>query len=173
MGAVLHALIIGGILAAPRERYMDVRVERGEVQITTQSGRRIIGPKDSGQVDAEMPAVSPDRRSVGWLALYNLCAQSYPCPIKVIVLRDGYVHQFVGAQPIYRWCFLEGGKRVAFESEFPHGGQGVSYHLFEVTTERELEFYAPPTDNKGDVLPGPDPNKPKWVDELNASTFKR
>jgi hypothetical protein len=62
--------------------------------------------------------------------------------------------------------------RLRIESEFPHSGQGVSYHLFEVTTERELEFYALPTDNKGDVLPGPDPNKPKWVDELNASTFK-
>ncbi len=173
MGVIVYALIIGALLASSPERYAEVRIEHGEVLITSQSRQRIIGPKDSEQVDAEMPAVSPDHRSVGWLALYNVCAQSYPCPIKVIVLRDGHVHKFIGAQPIYRWCFLEGGKRVAFESEFPHGGQGVSYHLFEVTTERELEFYAPPTDNNGDVLPGPDPKKPKWVDELNASTFKR
>lgn len=173
MGATIHVLIIGAALAATPDRYVDVRVERGDVQITTQSGRRLIGPKDSEQVDAEMPAVSPDRRSVGWLALYNVCAQSYPCPIKLIVLRDGHVHKFVGAQPIYRWCFLGGGKRVAFESEFPHGEQGVSYHLFDGVTGRELDSYAPSTDNNGDALPGPDPKRPKWVDELNASTFKR
>jgi hypothetical protein len=177
MGAIIHLLIIWPLLAAPPERYATVRVERGEVQITTQSGRRIIGPKDSEQVGAEMPAVSADRQSVGWIALYNVCAQSYPCPIKLIVLRNGHVHKFVGAQPIYRWCFLEGGKRVAFESEFPHGGYGVSYHLFDVATERELGFYVPPTvpptvKNRC-VLTDPDPNRPKWVDELNASTNKR
>jgi hypothetical protein len=58
---------------------------------------------------------------------------------------------------IYRWSFVEGGKRVAFSSGTVHGDSGANYELHDVQSGRLLEKW------KGDG----DAGSPAWASGLS------
>src|SRR3989442_9800504 len=84
-------LVAVSILAAvsmsmAAERYTEASVdEAGTLRIITGGGRAIVLPREPEQVDFAQVAISPDGRSVGWLARYPNDSTSYPIPLKLVV----------------------------------------------------------------------------------------
>ena len=106
---------------------------QGQLHIHTTDGKEITPAKDPTQVGFDKPAVSPDKHAVAWLALYPNCCTSYPIPLNLVMYSGGKVSRFAGhGLPIWKWCFLEGGKKIAFEQETVHGNMGVHYELHDV-----------------------------------------
>jgi hypothetical protein len=141
----------------------------GRITVVTEDGRRVAPAADREQVGAEQAAVAPDHESVGWLALYPNCCTTYPLPLKLMVLRNGRVRALKGeaGEPIWQWRFQDGGRRVAFKEETPHGEMGVHYELWDVAGGRRVAEYTPKYDENGRVSARPD--EPEWVRALDAS----
>ena len=134
-------------LAADRVRSAVIGGD-GLVHITTGSKSEFVAPRegagaDPGGVQAavEAPAIAADGKTVGWLVDFQVCCQSYPIPLELVVYRNGRILrriQSASTPEIWRWKFIEGGKRVAYYVEFPHGGRGVGCELRDVETGRLL-----------------------------------
>ena len=88
--------------------------------------------------------LAQDHRTIGWLAEYRMCAQSYPCPLELIIYRAGHVLQKIS--PAYgifwSWKFLKGGREVAARSGFSHGDDTGEYELYDIGTGRKLAGYS-------------------------------
>jgi len=162
----VRAIMFLGLVSVPAagETYVRAVVDQaGQLRILTKDRREIVPKKEPEQVAFEKPAISPDGRAVGWLALYPNCCTSYPIPLKLVVYASGKLRTFTGiGLPIWRWCFQVGGKQVAFEQETVHGGIGVHYELRDVKTCRLIAKYDP--DPNSVVFGAP----PKWVAELDS-----
>jgi hypothetical protein len=123
----------------------------GQLHIATTDHRYMQPPKDSDQVGFDKAAISPDRRSAGWLALFPNCCTSYPVPLKLVVYHDGAVRAFMGTElPVWRWRFDSTSTRVAFYQETVHGGFGAHYELRDIVTGDLIAQYDP-----SDSIPTP------------------
>jgi len=164
-GAILLLACWPGRAAA--DTYTAAAVEpSGVLRIQRGNGSAILVASDSSQVEFDRIVISNDGRSVGWLALYPNCCTSYPIPLHVAVFTNGRLRRFGdGSLAVWRWKFMAGGRRVAFEQETVHGGFGVHYELRDVRSGRLVAQFDPPTDRDGRALPGHD--VPAWVDELD------
>jgi len=162
----LRAMVFLGLVwaSAAAETYVQAVVDQGgQLRILTNDRREIVPQKEPNQVAFEKPAISPDGRAVGWLALYPNCCTSYPIPLKLVIYAGGKLRTFTGTElPVWRWCFRGGGKQVAFEQETVHGGIGVHYELRDVKTGRILAKYDP--DLNSEVLGA----RPEWVADLDS-----
>src|SRR2546430_6223593 len=117
IGSLLTAFALTSAAVAA-DHYADVQIDRaGRVQIVTQDGRHITPTNDVEQIGAKDGAISPDHRSVGWLALYGVPGQSYPIALKLAILRRGRLSMLRGKQmeSISYWGFQNGGRQVAFK----------------------------------------------------------
>jgi hypothetical protein len=127
----------------------------------------VVLKKDPGQVAFDMVRISPDSRSVGWLALYPNGGTSYPIPRKLIIYSNARARIFTGTGlSIFKWQFRESGRQIAFRQETVHGGLNIHYELRDVTSERLLAKYDPPYDRDNRLLPAR--NVPSWVVELDT-----
>jgi hypothetical protein len=130
------------------------------LQLTTSTGRRIFAAKDSGQVGFAAPAISSNRRRVGWLALYPNCCTSYPIPLKLVVRTADKDHVFEGnGLPIWKWTFVDGGARVAFQQTPVHGDAPAHYELRDAGTGRLIEAF----DEAVDPARRSASSVPRWV----------
>jgi hypothetical protein len=167
-------MFVGAILSvSAAERYASVLVDQDRrVIVVTNDGRHITPPQDRDQVGAEQAAVAPDKQSVGWLALSRWCCTSYPIPMTLVVFSNGQVRVMKGAlgEPIWYWHFQNGGRRVAFKEETPHGSMGLHYELWDVRSGRRVADYTPEYDENGRVAARP--KEPLWVKALDASQSK-
>ena len=97
------------------DTYLKASIDQaGKLRIVTKDGREIVPEKEAGEVGFDKAAISPDGRSVGWVALYPNCCTSYPIPLGLVIYTNGRVRIF-GARvglPVWQWCFVAGGKQV-------------------------------------------------------------
>ena len=119
--------------------------------------------------------VTPDGRTVGWLAdqmltpLEGGTSYSYPVALELDIWRDGHVIQRFSAPAltIQNWIFLKDGSQIAFHIAPPHGQEFYDCTLFDVNTGKKLAHwsldrrdYVVPDWAKpllaGETLPGPD-----------------
>src|SRR5262249_21090826 len=114
---------------AAAERYVAATGQNQRLEIRTDAGKSNVPRlRDGGiavgrQVEFKDVVISPDRRTVGWLAMYSNCCTSYPIPLALVLYSDGKTREFTGTGlPIWRWAFQNEGKQVAFEQETVHGG---------------------------------------------------
>jgi hypothetical protein len=152
------------------DRYARVLVgDDGRIIVVTEDGRRIIPPADKEQRGIAGAAISPDRESVAWLALYSKCCTPEPRPMRLLILSGGKLRMVKGqfGEPIVHWQFQDGGRHVAFSEETPHGKRGVHYELWDARTGRRLADYKPAYDESGRVTARP--NEPDWVRVLDSS----
>jgi hypothetical protein len=119
------------ITAAATPGYRSVMVDSaGQLHIVLDNGREVLPPKAEGQVSFGNPTISPDRRTVGWLVLYEYPNPSEakgpvrePIPGSLVLYRGGRViHRFKTEQTFWDWQFQDGGKRVAYCTGPTHGG---------------------------------------------------
>jgi hypothetical protein len=159
---LVAVLLASAPFSAAAETFVRASIDPdGQLRILTQNLREITPRRDKDQVGFQMAVISPDRHTVGWLAMYPNCCTSYPIPLKLMIYADGKAHDFTGnGLPVWRWRFLSSGKQVAYEQETVHGGLGVHYELRDVATGRLAAEYDPDPE-----IPG---KPPWWVDELDS-----
>jgi hypothetical protein len=125
-------------------QYGSARVsDKGELEI--QAGKHsLFAPRlDSDQVGFEQAAISPDRSTVGWLALYPNCCTSYPLPLTLVLFRDGRILRKIygDGTPIWKWNFVGDGSRIALRQETAHGSMNTHYELREASSGRRIATY--------------------------------
>ena len=106
------AIVFLGLVSVPAtaETYVQAVIDQGgQLRIVTKDRREIVPQKEPNQVAFEKPAISPDGRAVGWLALYPNCCTSYPIPLKLMIYAGGKLRTFTGRN------YRSGGG--AFEAE--------------------------------------------------------
>jgi hypothetical protein len=123
---------IAGVIAASEPAgYRSASVDsHGQLHIVLDSGREIVLQKSKDQAAFGDPAISPDRRTVGWLVLYpypyspQTTYRSYETMSGALALyrNDRVIHQFRSEQTFYDWQFQSGGKHVAYCTGPTHGG---------------------------------------------------
>jgi hypothetical protein len=162
-------LAIASVIASTGQYATATLDETGNVVIVTESGQRITPSKDEDQVGAAQVKVSPNLRSVGWLALYPFCCTSYPLPLKLFVQNGGRLLTINSSSgsPIWFWMFQNKGTRIAVREETPHGSKGTYYVLWDVRTGRRVTDYTPKYDANGNTIARP--HEPKWVQALDAT----
>jgi hypothetical protein len=130
---------------------------QGQLHIRTTDGKDITPAKDPTQVGFDKPAISPDKHSVAWLALY-------PIPLNLVMYTGGSVSRFAGhGLPIWKWCFLPGGK-IAFKQETVHGDSGVHYELHDVDGGVTVSVYDHKSSDEEDGS-----KRPEWVKAVDAA----
>ncbi|HKB86908.1 MAG TPA: hypothetical protein VKD08_12095 [Ignavibacteriaceae bacterium] len=141
--------------------------DSGQLHIKTSSSRDIFIQKDSAQTEFDDIRISDDGQKVGWLAMYDNVATSYPIPLELNIYSGGRIHKFTGiGLPIWQWEFTADGKQIAYEQETVHGGWGIHYELRVIDTEQLIELYEPVYGPYNQPLPV-QKNVPEWVEELN------
>ena len=97
--------------------------EGGQLHVLPESGKEILPRKTHGQVSFDAPMISPDSRTIGWLAMYPYPAppdadyHAAPIPGGLVIYRAGRViHTFTTQQSFWDWQFRDGGKRVAYST---------------------------------------------------------
>lgn len=168
---VLLLLAVGGAAQKPAVPARDVLFAsaevdaQGQLHIHTTDGKDITPAKDPTQVGFDKPAVSPDKHSVAWLALYPNCCTSYPIPLNLVMYSGGTVSRFAGhGVPIWKWCFLAGGKKIAFKQETVHGDSGVHYELHDVDGGVTVSIYDHKPSDEDDAS-----KRPEWVKAVDAA----
>ncbi len=139
----------------------------GQLHLKTSSSRDIFIQKDSAQTEFDDIRISDDGRKVGWLAMYDNAATSYPIPLVLNIYSRGVIHKFIGiGLPIWQWEFTADDKQITYEQETVHGGWGIHYELRDIDTEQLVEMYEPVYGPDNQPLPV-QKYVPKWVEELN------
>lgn len=137
---------------------------QGQLHIRTNDGKDITPAKDPTQVGFDKPAVSQDKHSVAWLALYPNCCTSYPIPLNLVMYSGGTVSRFAGhGLPIWKWCFLPGGK-IAFKQETVHGESAVHYEMHDVDGGVTVQVYDHRPSDEDDSA-----KRPEWVKAVDAA----
>ncbi len=115
----------------------------GPLSVTYRSGKRVIVPTQNMQTDFNDIQLAPDHKTLGWLAEYLACAQSYPCALQLVVFRDGKIlRQFTpGYGIMWFWEFLGGGRQIAIQYGFPHGDANGAFELYDISSGRLLQKY--------------------------------
>ncbi len=121
-----------------------------------------LGPSTLGKDDAvpqsgfENIQIAGDHRTIGWLATYMICAQSYPCAAELVVFRSGHVTRRITPDTgiVWNWIFWQNGRQVAVHSGFPHGDEDGAYALYDAETGQRVASYA-----RG-------PDRPAWAEAL-------
>lgn len=114
-------------LCAEVAEYKSVSLDgAGQLHILLTSGTEVLPQKIQGQAAFSHPAISPDRRTVGWLAMYSDATKTYPnaeLPGALVLYRAGHVlHTFPTEQVFWDWQFRNGGTEVAYSTGPTHGG---------------------------------------------------
>ena len=173
LAAICVVTLGASVLTAAAETYVQATIgPHSQLRIVTASGKTIL-PKRLNrndvfgqQVGFESVAISPDRRVVGWIALYNNCCTSYLIPLALVLYSDGRTLTLTGrGLPIFQWCFRDNGRQVAFEQEMLHGWEGVHYELHEVNSGRLVSEYTPTLDRESTEEVGVEP---LWVHDLKS-----
>jgi hypothetical protein len=174
--AVIALLLLPAVMPA-QTRAADARVEtyesvaidaEGSLVIITSDHRTIVVRREGEQTSFANPTISSGRTAVGAQAEFKNCCTSYDIPLALVIYANGKVHRFNGiGLPIFKWHFVDGGRRVAFGQEPVHFGCSIHYELRDVQSERLIDSADVP-EPCGLVPNPPAVNIPKWVAELNA-----
>ena len=138
------ALLLWALPAAAAEHYRAAEVQTdGRLRLTTTRGATRWAPGDTSALPEPQSAfdearISADGATVGWLALYPGCCQSYPLPLALVLYRDGReLRSLTGAgMPIWHWHFVHGGREVAYLQRPSHGAAPDHYELRDVASGR-------------------------------------
>ena len=166
--ALLLALVAWPACAAVHYRAADLQADGARLRLTTTRGAVAWAPRDRAaepepQSAFDEPRIAPDGRTVGWLARYPGCCQSYAIPLALVLYRDGRVlRAFTGAgMPVWHWTFVAGGREVAFVQRPTHGAAPDHYELHAVATGRLLATF---DHDEGDATP-----LPGWARDVRAA----
>lgn len=154
------SLVLACALWAAGPLYRSATVDaNGQLHIVLDSGREILAPKLKAQIAFDSPMLSPDRRTIGWLALYpEPYSAGKTLAGNLVLYRGGAIfRRFDTGQVFWDWQFQDGGKRVAYSTGPTHGGAAECF-LRDVDTGKILD--------KWDVKGGK--AAPEWAASLRV-----
>jgi hypothetical protein len=81
------------------------------------------------------PILAEDRQTLGWLVGYKdfSCAKDYPCPVDLVLYKDGRMTKILDTNVIWGWKFLKDGAEVVLATGAAKGGI-VGYTLYDVNS---------------------------------------
>ena len=138
------------------EIYKTISVDdHHQLHIVTADGHIITPRMGKDQIGFQSPALSPDKRTAGWLALYSVPGVTSALPLDLVIYKNGEtLHRFKGNHlPIWNWKFLDDGRQVAYGRDTLHFSDGGHYELRNVESGRLVSSY------NGD----PRPDASQWV----------
>ena len=137
-------------LEARQELYLRAAVDSTQRLIITRSdGQQVVLAKlaedelDGQQTEFRAVAVSPDGRTVGWIAYFTGCCSSSPYPRKFEVYSNGERRTIATRVAVSAWGFVKDGAQLAYVREQLHGDAHPVYELIETATGRRLEEFSP------------------------------
>jgi hypothetical protein len=117
----------------------------GALHLVRTDRKEEVVPKDKGQMSFGKVAISPDRRLVGWFALYPNpfpSAQS-EVPQALVIFQDGLIlRRFTTQQMLWSWAFRKGGSQVAY-CDGPPGASAEQCLLRDMETSKVLATWDP------------------------------
>ena len=137
---------------------------QGNLRVTFNQGVEMtvskeMGRYDVGQESFDFIQIAKNKKSVGWLATYRVCAQSYACTPELVLLDSKrkliYIVPDYGV--VWSWTYIKDGDQVAIHYGFPHGDTPDEYVLYDA-----------PTGKKITVFSGSEQSAPKWAKEIQA-----
>ena len=118
-------------IIAAAESYTSANIDKnGQLHIRLDTGGEVLAPRLKYQVSFGWASVSPDRRTVGWLAEYpfpvadgDTPSTGSPIAAHLVLYQGGHtIHDFPTNQVFWDWQFQDGGRRVAYSTGPTHGG---------------------------------------------------
>lgn len=111
-----------------------------ELELTRQGEPPAAAPRFEDQDGFAQPALAPDKRHVGWLALYPDLGASYSQPLELVVIDASLrVRRYRGKFGlVFGWCFADAGRAVVFMYNFAHGITPVAFEKRRVDNGRLL-----------------------------------
>ena len=104
--------------------------------------------------------ISTDRLSVGWVAEYDGCCQSYPLPLVLVIARNGRVVQRIQpGRPVFDWRFEQGGRLAAVYTDTPHFTPMPECKLYDTQTGKQLASWDASKSSKA----------PRWAEPLEKN----
>jgi hypothetical protein len=151
------APLVGGFEAP------ELAADHKTLQTKVTGGGETPAPTLPDQLGFRSPLVSPDRKYVGWLAMFSNCCTSYDIPMTLVVMdQQRHVRTFTGIDlPIFQWCFLPDSKSVAYMQTALHGTNFEHYEQRSLGDGRLLAEYEYPDDTAENALARK--NAPSWV----------
>jgi hypothetical protein len=145
LAAGQSASVVGSLI---KRSYVD---DGGQVHVVYGDGRDLRIAAEKKQVSSDVPAVAPDKETVGWLVNVPNCCTSYPIPTTLVIYRSGrIIRRISDGMMLYKWQFLDRGRQVAVSSGTVHGMNGIHLTLYESRTGRQLKTW---NGEDGDVPP--------------------
>lgn len=117
--------------------------------ITGSDGRQSVVQKefdkelDGQQTEFRAVAISPDRRTVGWIGVFTGCCSSSPYARKFEVFSNGVRRTIAVRIAVSTWVFLDGGTQLAWVREQLHGDRHPVYERIDITSGKALEIFSP------------------------------
>lgn len=149
----LYLVVTASLWAGTHDqRYRSATVDAtGQLHIMLASGREVLPKRIKNQVAFGEASVSPNHKTVGWLAYYPYPGVSYnkvdPIPQSLVLYQSGRIlHTFPTGQIFWSWEFLNGGSQVAYSTGPTHGGGGECV-LRDVQTGSVLAQWFPERDS--------------------------
>jgi hypothetical protein len=132
------ALLLGTRTAWAQARFRQADLDStGQPRVVLSTRKILRPPRDSNQVAFGHVALSRDRRTVGWVALYPNCCTSYPIPLELVLLGpEGRRTVVSNGSPIWQWSFSANGRNVVIRQAPVHGDAPDHYELREIATGR-------------------------------------
>ena len=113
--------------------------EAGAVRLVRSDGKEVVPPKEPDQVGSSSPLLAGNKQAAGWLVDSANCCTSYPISLKLIIYRPGRpLRRFGSEMGIFDWCFVAGGRQVAFYTDTVHGNFAPHFELRDVESGRLL-----------------------------------
>jgi len=112
---------------------------KGQMHIRMKDGAEKVIPADKEQVGADGIKISPDGSAVGWMVEVPNCCTSYPIPVSIMVYSArGKLQRFGDGMMIGDWKFLEGGRKIAYNTDTVHSNLAPQCALVEISTGKTL-----------------------------------
>lgn len=120
----------------------------GNLRVIFNNKEELTVIKEKGRYDVEQEGfeniqIAKNKRYVGWLATYRICAQSYACTAELVLFtnKNYQVHITPDGGIIWSWVFIHDGDQVAIHSGFPHGDAEGKYELYDVVSGKRSAFF--------------------------------
>lgn len=151
--------------------------ETGSLHIVYSDGTEVIqklppkqeSTKDSivfNEVGINAPKLADDMRTIAWTEDFDNYGTSYSIPLVLGVYRSGKnIVEIQEGQMVWKWTFVDGGKRVAAEWGPVHSSDIGDYQLYDSETGAMIDEVFGDAEVEGGVH-GLAPNAPKWAKEL-------
>lgn len=148
--------------------FREARLDDGgrKLTITQSDGQTFAAPMLDDQDSFDKPAVSRNRRYVGWLALFPNMGASYSQPLRLSVLDSSKrTMDFVGDfAMIYGWCFTNDSQAVVYKYQLPHGITSIAFQMRRLRDGKILRsFRLEPIKPDADEAKVIRANTPAWA----------